>query len=444
MRNLMSLARSVAADLPVRPLLYAAGAAVTAAGVYCYFKKREDGERTAEPADKSLTDDPVQMVCSESALVESHLMSDVDGVRVTQTDSAVPEDSLREAAEKNQKDEVPSAPVDSERSKLEDRVRELEELCEIHQECDIQTKNLQVCLAEAENKYEKLMESNAQLENDNSTLISDMDLLQGSVQQQNKELHETYRKCSMISMEYEQEREAHNFLKSQYDQMKETLTHNEESLKNLQVSLADAESKYKQVLESNAQLEKENFHLTSDSDILQDSMQDYAEELLEAHEKCHMKTMECEQEREAHSILKSEYEEMRENLTHDKESLNDMQVSLDLANRQREQVMNCNAELHKENSDLISDSEVLQDSMHQLEGKLCTSQGRLAKITWNCQQAEEAYSILQSQYKETLNQRDQLLKECERVAKGEGERAGGSQFPEDAVPRDAGRFSTVH
>ncbi|XP_053483559.1 citron Rho-interacting kinase-like [Ictalurus furcatus] len=415
MRNLMSLARSLAADLPVRPLLYAAGAAVMAAGVYCYFKKRENGKRRIEePVDTPLTEDPVQMVCAESALVESDLISDLDGVRVTQTDSTVPEDSLREAEEKNQKDEVPSAPVDSERSKLEDRVRELEELCEIHRECDIKNKNLQVCLAEAERKYEKVMESNAQLENDNSTLISDMDLLRGSVQQQKKELHETYRKYNMIMMEYEQEREAHNFLKSQYDQMKETLTHNEESLKNLQVSLAEAESKYKQVLESNAQLEKENFYLTSDSDILQDSMQDYAEELHEAHEKCHMITMECEQEREAHGILKSEYEEMRENLTHDEESLNDMQVSLDLAKRQREQVMNCNAELQKENSDLISDSEVLQDSMHQLEGKLCTIQRRLAKITQDRQQAVEAYSILQSQYKETLNQRDQLLKECER------------------------------
>ncbi|XP_053483745.1 centrosomal protein of 89 kDa-like [Ictalurus furcatus] len=354
MRNLMSSARSLATELPVRPLLYAAGAAVTAAGVYYYFKKREDGERTAELADTPVIEDPVQMVCAESALVESDLTSDVDGVRVTETDSAVPEVSPREAEEKNQKGEVPSAPVDSERSKLEDRVRELEELCEILRECDIKTK------------------------------------------------------------EYEQEREAHSFLKSQYYQMKETLTHNEESLKNLQVSLAEAETKYKQVLESNAQLEKENFHLTSDSDKLQDSVQDYVEALCEAHKKCHMITMECEQEREAHRILKSEYEEMRENLTHAKELLNDMQVSLDLAKRQREQVMDCNAQLQKENSSLISDSEVLQDSMHQLEGKLCKNQRSLAKITRDHQRAEEAYSILQSQYKETLNQRDELLKECER------------------------------
>lgn len=57
----MSFARSSwASDFPLRPLLYAAGAAATAAGICYYIKKRGDGERTAEPAGTTLTEAPEQ------------------------------------------------------------------------------------------------------------------------------------------------------------------------------------------------------------------------------------------------------------------------------------------------------------------------------------------------------------------------------------------------
>ncbi|KAK3522600.1 hypothetical protein QTP86_027160 [Hemibagrus guttatus] len=83
MLHLMSLCRFRVADLPLRPLLYAAGSAATAAAAgVCYFIKR-DGEETAEPADTPLTEDPVQTVSS----LDPGLMCD----DATQTDSAVPE-----------------------------------------------------------------------------------------------------------------------------------------------------------------------------------------------------------------------------------------------------------------------------------------------------------------------------------------------------------------
>ncbi|KAF4073591.1 hypothetical protein AMELA_G00244940 [Ameiurus melas] len=89
MQHLMSLARSRAAGLPLRPLLYAVGAAATAAGVY-YFKKRGDGERTA---DTTLTEGPVQtqLPAVDDSLLDPGLMSEVVGVSVTQTDSDVPQ-----------------------------------------------------------------------------------------------------------------------------------------------------------------------------------------------------------------------------------------------------------------------------------------------------------------------------------------------------------------
>lgn len=49
--------------------------------------------------------------------------------------------------------------------------------------------------------------------------------------------------------------------------------------RNVQVALAEAESKYEQAMASNAQLEKENAKLITDSEVLQD----YARELEEQH-----------------------------------------------------------------------------------------------------------------------------------------------------------------
>ncbi|KAF4073623.1 hypothetical protein AMELA_G00245350 [Ameiurus melas] len=89
----MSLARSRAAGLPLRPLLYAVGAAATAAGVYYYYKKRGDGDGE-RAGDKTLTEGPLQtqLPAVADSLLDPGLMSEVVGVSVTQTDSAVPQD----------------------------------------------------------------------------------------------------------------------------------------------------------------------------------------------------------------------------------------------------------------------------------------------------------------------------------------------------------------
>ncbi|KAF4073593.1 hypothetical protein AMELA_G00244970 [Ameiurus melas] len=85
MQHLMSLARSRSAVLLLRPLLYAVGAAATAAGVYYCFKKRGDGERTA---DTTLTEELQQdqgssgLAWSRAAFNEVlRQLRDIEGVR---------------------------------------------------------------------------------------------------------------------------------------------------------------------------------------------------------------------------------------------------------------------------------------------------------------------------------------------------------------------------
>ncbi|XP_053089818.1 leucine-rich repeat flightless-interacting protein 1-like isoform X2 [Pangasianodon hypophthalmus] len=274
--------------------------------------------------------------------------------------------------------------------------------------------------------------------------MSQVNTLKASVQHHVEELLETHRKCDEITSEYEQEREAHSIMKSQYElmretvkqcdellkeceqeckahsilkseynQIQETLTHDEESLNNFQVSLAEAERKYEKAMNINAQLVNENSKLISDIDLLQGSMQQQEEELNEAYRKCGMMMMEYEQEREARSIMKSQYEAMKESVKWCEKLLNNLQVALAEAERKYKQAMESSAQLEKENTHLISDSDILQDCVHELEEKLFKIRRKHDKLAKDRQQAGKAYSILQSQYEETLKQRDELLKECE-------------------------------
>ncbi|KAF4086711.1 hypothetical protein AMELA_G00087440 [Ameiurus melas] len=175
------IARFRAANLPLRPLLYAAGAAGTAAGVYYYIKKRRDGERTAEPVEKT--------VCADSAVVESDLMSDVDAVRVTQTDRAVAEDFGRE------------------------RVTHV--ILESQYEG-----SLKICLTKAEEKYELALEYCVQLEKEKSELMSDGNALQSLVQELKKELSAMQMRHDELAMECKQKRLQLRVLQTKHDMMR--------------------------------------------------------------------------------------------------------------------------------------------------------------------------------------------------------------------------------
>ncbi|XP_060745474.1 leucine-rich repeat flightless-interacting protein 2-like [Tachysurus vachellii] len=84
-----------------------------------------------------------------------------------------------------------------------------------------------VSLAKAVEKYNQAMESNVQLENEKSDLMYQVHKLEGTVQQLEEKLSDSAMMCEAIKQEYEQERQAYSILKSQYNQMKETLQHND-------------------------------------------------------------------------------------------------------------------------------------------------------------------------------------------------------------------------
>ncbi|XP_058635866.1 leucine-rich repeat flightless-interacting protein 2 isoform X10 [Onychostoma macrolepis] len=85
-------------------------------------------------------------------------------------------------------------------------------------------------LVEVEEKYRKAMVSNAQLDNEKTNLMYQVDTLKDTLMELEELLCEKRRECEENSRDFERERQAHNVLKFQFEEMKETLKHSEELL----------------------------------------------------------------------------------------------------------------------------------------------------------------------------------------------------------------------
>ncbi|XP_072539858.1 leucine-rich repeat flightless-interacting protein 2 isoform X12 [Salminus brasiliensis] len=85
-------------------------------------------------------------------------------------------------------------------------------------------------LAEVEEKYRKAMVSNAQLDNEKSNLMYQVDTLRDTLMELEELLYETRRESEEKTREYERERHAHSILQFQFNEMKETLKQSEELL----------------------------------------------------------------------------------------------------------------------------------------------------------------------------------------------------------------------
>ncbi|XP_053469128.1 leucine-rich repeat flightless-interacting protein 2-like [Ictalurus furcatus] len=453
MQHLMSLARSRAAGLPLRPLLYAVGAAATAAGVYYYFKKRGDGdgERTA---DTTLTEGPVQtqLPAVDDSLLDPGLMSEVDGVSVTQTDSTVPQESLSEAEEKKQKVEVSSALVDSERSNLEDRVRELEELlCEEHRECERKTKDyeaecqahgalnsqyseiketlthieglVKVTLTEAEEKYKRAMESEAELENEKLDLMSQVNTLRGSVKQLEEQFSETRRRNDEITRELGIGQGILTFEKSKAEEQVKDL---KQKISSLKVSLDEAEVRYAESLESITELENENYDLVDDMNTLQEAVDDLEEQLSQTQTRCNEATTETERKTQELRDLRSKWELLNETVLKDYETERVAHFALKLQYNElmerhnqllndtlAEAVAKCEQAIFlpaESNAQLESEKSDWKYHVHKMEGAVQKLEKLLDEVEISCdvikqdrEREREAYNILKSQYEEALN-----------------------------------------
>ncbi|XP_067229691.1 leucine-rich repeat flightless-interacting protein 2 [Chanodichthys erythropterus] len=91
-------------------------------------------------------------------------------------------------------------------------------------------------LVEVEEKYRKAMVSNAQLDNEKTNLMYQVDTLRDTLMELEELLCETRRECEEKNRECERERHAHNILKIQFEEMKETLKQSEELLTEAQQS----------------------------------------------------------------------------------------------------------------------------------------------------------------------------------------------------------------
>ncbi|XP_053341191.1 myosin-13-like [Clarias gariepinus] len=85
-------------------------------------------------------------------------------------------------------------------------------------------KFLMVLLSEAERKYDEAMLSYAQLQSENSDLMSQVNTLRGSVQQLEAELSVSHTRCTAVNFneESEQNQESDHLLKEESDSVNET------------------------------------------------------------------------------------------------------------------------------------------------------------------------------------------------------------------------------
>ncbi|XP_058239040.1 myosin-7B-like isoform X2 [Hemibagrus wyckioides] len=368
---------------------------LTGAGIYYFMKKRRDGEKTAEHTDTPDPEDPVQT----GSLLDPGLKCGDE----TQTDSAVP----------------------------------------------------QVTLAESEEKHKQATESVEQMQKQDADLKSQIDTLKNTVQQLGHLLTQKHTECTDTTRLYETELNLRKHVQSEYKQKKEKF--NQET-RSLRVALIEAEWKYEQAMESNAQLENSSLkecerekeahsvlkvdqmtsthheellqgiqakatelyreshdHLKSDElknevNKLRESVQQLERELSESCRKCEEIKRECERDQEHHSVLKCD----QMTSTH---LLELVQVS----QAEAEEKFEYTAQLENENSDLKSQVNTLQDTVQELSRLL-------AETHRKCEKAKEEHKVAEDilQFVETRTRKRQRfliqkkksiqesLDECER------------------------------
>ncbi|KAF5897114.1 paramyosin-like isoform X1, partial [Clarias magur] len=235
---------------------------------------------------------------------------------------------------------------------------------------------------------EKHKKSFAQLKAEKSDMTDQLKTLQDSVQHMGILLCESQRQCDDLNTECEQMLEADIILQAEINELRKSLMHKEELLR---VSLADADEKLKK---SVAQLETEKFELTDQVKTMQDSMQNIGTLLCESQKECDDLNDECEQAREADSILQTEIDELKKSLIHKEEIL---KISLAEAHEKHQKASESIAQLEGKNSDLTDQVKTLRDTLQNVGTLLCQTQAERDYLVTECEQAREVRHILQAQ-----------------------------------------------
>ncbi|KAG7327129.1 hypothetical protein KOW79_008735 [Hemibagrus wyckioides] len=289
--------------------------------------------------------------------------------------------SLFEAEEKHQKAVETITKLEVEKSDLTDQVKTLRDtvedmgnqLCETRLQYD-DLKN--VSLFEAEEKHQKAVETITKLEVEKSDLTDQVKTLRDTVEDMGNQLYETRLQYDDLK---NREQEAHRLLKSEYQEMMETLTNNESLLK---VSLAEAEEKHQKAVETITQLEEEKSDLTDQVKTLRDTVEDMGNQLFHTYLRC---------------------DELKN-------------VSLSEAEEKHQKAVETITKLEEEKSDLTDQVKTLRDTVEDMGNQLCETHLQcddLKNTRLHCEKEQEAHRLLKSEHQEmmeTLTNSEKLLK----------------------------------
>ncbi|XP_064166480.1 leucine-rich repeat flightless-interacting protein 1 isoform X30 [Anguilla rostrata] len=200
-------------------------------------QKEEDSERYSRHSRRntSVSDDEERMSVGSRGSLRVEERSDRDflekGSRTASTLSAATLASLGGTSSRRGSGDT-ALSVDTEAS-----IREIKEIHELKDQIqDVEAKHMQSLkevkdsLVEVEEKYRKAMVSNAQLDNEKSNLMYQVDTLKDSLMELEEQLCEARREFEAKAKDFEREKYAHSVLQFQFNEMKETLKQSEELL----------------------------------------------------------------------------------------------------------------------------------------------------------------------------------------------------------------------
>ncbi|KAK3533750.1 hypothetical protein QTP70_025822 [Hemibagrus guttatus] len=138
--------------------------------------------------------------------------------------------------------------------------------------------------------------------------------------------------------------------------------------------------------------EMERFNLIHQVKTLQDTVKDMENQLCDTR-------LQCEEEQEAHSHLKSEYHEMMETLTNSEKLL---KVSLAEAEEKHQKAVETITQLEGERTDLTGQVKTLQDTVEDMGNQLCDTHLQCDELKNECEREQEAHRLLMSKYHERI------------------------------------------